>query len=381
MSQQLQEPTSVDVAAPRAASGAIDTDVHPNFRDGMRDLAPYMDPVWVKRLGIGGQGVHGGRMMGTEFRLPISPYVHSGGALRPDATPPDGGMPASDPQFVVEQLLDRFDYAAAVLLTGEIITLSGFPDPDVGAAVASASNRWLSEVWLSVDPRFKGSIVVGPRDPVAAVKEIERWADHPSMVQVFVPTLGGTRLGNRHFWPIFEASAHFGLPVALHPGGEASGVNGQISSVGPPKNYFEYHASHSTVYQAQLISLIVEGVFERFPGLRFIFLETGFAWLTEVMWRLDQKWHALRDEVPWLTRLPSEYVLESVRASTQPMYEPANRAHLGYLLEMVHADQVLCYSSDYPHWDTDDLPQTLKALPAEMRRRIMIDTPTEFYGL
>jgi predicted TIM-barrel fold metal-dependent hydrolase len=362
-------------------SGAIDADVHPNLRHGIQDLAPYLDEAWARRLGLDRRTGWGGSIPGMQVDLPVSHYTNIGGSMRLDAIPPEGGPPGSDPGFVVEDLLDRFQYGAAILTSGTGLSISGYSDAGVGAAVATAQNRWLEKEWLEFDDRFKGSIIVGPRDPASAVEEIERWAGDPRMVQVYIPNLDGIRLGTRHFWPIFEAAEHFGLPIAVHPGGETAGVNGHMSAVGPPSYYFEYHSSHGQIYQAQLISLVAEGVFERFPKLMAVFIETGYAWLIEVMWRLDQKWHAVKDEVPWLTRLPSEYIREKVRVASQPMYEPSEPRHLEYLLEMIHADELLCFSSDYPHWDTDDPVRATSSIPAKLRRKVMIDTPAALYGL
>ena len=36
-------------------TGIIDSDVHPNFKDGLRDLRPYMTEAWQRKLGIGGE--------------------------------------------------------------------------------------------------------------------------------------------------------------------------------------------------------------------------------------------------------------------------------------------------------------------------------------
>jgi predicted TIM-barrel fold metal-dependent hydrolase len=300
--------------------------------------------------------------------------------MRLDAIPPTGGPPGSDPAFVIEDLVDRFGLAAAILNGQPGLFFGGFPDPDVARVLSSAHNEWLAAEWLDYDPRFKGSIVVGPRDPASAVEEIARWASHPSMVQVYLPTCN-IRLGDRHFWPIFEAAEHYGLPVCVHPGGEGIGVNEGLFPIGPPTYYFEFHASLSLPYQAQLISLIGAGVFERFPDLKVVFCEGGFAWLIETVWRLDQKWHALRDDVPWLSRLPSEYVRDHVRVTSQPMYEPARKEHLHHLLEMVDASDILCFSSDYPHWDTDDPVKALSVIPAALRQRMMQDTPRALYNL
>src|SRR6185503_19967652 len=100
----------------------------------------------------------------------------------------------------------------------------------------------------------------------------------------------------------------------------------------------EWHTALSQVFHGNTISLVCQGVFERFPDLKVVIGEGGIAWLLDVMWSLDKDWRSLRDEVPWLTRLPSEYIVDHIRLTTQPFVEPEKRSHLHALLEIVHAD-------------------------------------------
>jgi uncharacterized protein len=367
--------------AVQSPAGAIDCDVHPHFQNGTRDLAPYIDDAAQVRMGIKdaraawGQGLPSG-----EVRIPVNPFVNPGGTLRADTLSPNGGPPASDPEFTKQDLLDRYDLGAAMLIGGNMLGLGGFHDGDLPASFATAYNRWLDDKWLQHDPRYLGSILVAPHDPAKAVAEIEAWGDNPRMVQVYIPDRQGLPLGRRHFYPIYEAAAHYKLPIAAHPGGASAGFNGSMVAGGDPAYYYDFHTTLSQVGQTHVVSLVTEGVFERFPGLKFVFTEYGFAWLPHVMWRMDNNWKALRRDVPWVKRLPSEYVLEHIRFTTQPLYEPRDRNHLKMLMELMHADQVLMFSTDYPHWDTDDPNHAWRKLPQEYRQSVMHDTPRNFYA-
>jgi predicted TIM-barrel fold metal-dependent hydrolase len=107
------------------------------------------------------------------------------------------------------------------------------------------------------------------------------------------------------------------------------------------------------------MSLVMEGVFERFPSLKVVIIEAGVAWMASLMWRMDKHWKTLRSETPHLKRLPSEYIRQHVWLTTQPIEEPENRKHLIETIDWIGWDKI-CFSSDYPHWDFDD---PLYALP------------------
>ena len=86
------------------------------------------------------------------------------------------------------------------------------------------------------------------------------------------------------------------------------------------------------VFFAQLTSLIGEGTFERFPGLRVALLEGGFTWLPSLMWRLDKEWKGLRRDIPWVRRPPSETIRERVRLSVQPLEPYTHPTYPAFLL-------------------------------------------------
>jgi predicted TIM-barrel fold metal-dependent hydrolase len=112
-----------------------------------------------------------------------------------------------------------------------------------------------------------------------------------------------------------------------------------------------------------------------------VFVECGIGWFPHVMWRLDRNYKSLRQEVPWLTRLPSEYMREHLRLTTQPIEEPPATEQFLDLLEMMDARQTLMFSSDYPHWDFDDPLAAFKHVTEPLKRRSFHDTAAELYGL
>ncbi len=356
----------------------VDVDVHPHYRDGINDLLEYLPVEWRRKVGAGPNRAWA-KQLGVELALPQNNlYMNPSSIIRRDTIPADGSPPASDPKQVIDQLLDPHRIDRAILLPGDVMGLGITPDPDLAAAVASANNDWMIERWLAFDDRFRGSLCVAPQNPQAAAQEIDRLGPDRRISQVFWPTTANF-MGERQYYPIYEAAERHGLPICIHPGAEAVFLRGPGVASGSPTYYIEHHTLIPQVFASNLVSMICQGVFERFPKLKLVLIEGGFAWLPGVLWRLDKNWRSVRDEVPWVKRLPSEYVWEHVRFSTQPLVEPS-REELLQMCQMIHAERTLLFSSDYPHWDFDDPLTALDSLPPEMRRRIVVENAIETYG-
>ncbi len=343
----------------------VDTDVH-NGPKHPRELLPHLPKVWHEQF--------------LEMNIGAARLYYSAvGGSRKDAVPDAGGAPGSDPEFMIRQLIEPYGIDYAILNSG--IEISLYPDPDYANAVASAWNDWMAERWLTVSPVFRGSILINSADPQAAAAEIDRMAGHPGMVQVIMTSAASRLLGQRMYHPIYEAAERNGLPVAIHPGGEGRGISPAPTAPGYPTRYMEWHNILPTSYMAHINSLVCEGVFEKYPGLKFVAIEGGIAWLPHLMWRMDKNYKALRSTTPWLKRRPSEYIREHIYLTTQPIEEPDDPKHLQYIFEMIGAERNVMFSTDYPHWDFDNPLMALPPMDRELKRRIMGLTALELYRL
>jgi predicted TIM-barrel fold metal-dependent hydrolase len=201
------------------------------------------------------------------------------------------------------------------------------------------------------------------------------------MVQVLMASGSSRLFGQRFFYPIYEAAQRNGLPIAVHPGTEGAGTAGSPTPAGRPSRYMEWHNILPINYMAHINSLVCEGVFEKFPDLKFVGIEGGVAWLPHLMWRMDKNYKALRSTTPWLKQLPSQYIRQHVRLTSQPIEEPENDDHILQIFEMIDAKNILMFSSDYPHWDFDNPKMALPPLKGEMKERIMAGNAAELYNL
>ena len=350
----------------RTLPSIIDTDIHAR-PDSARVAAHLPEPFRTRFLsGNRGVGYPG--------------YWNPIGVRRADAVLPDGSDIADSAHGLGTHFLDVYNIEYGILNVDDLaVGLS--PDADFAAAIVSAVNDVIVEEWLPVDPRFRASLIVSPADPALAVREIHRLGGHPGVVQVLMPSGARMPYGQRYYHPIYQAATEYNLPIAIHPGSEGAGIAYPPTPAGYPSTYFEFHTGLITSYIGHLISLVTEGVFVKFPTLRWVMIEGGVAWLPPLMWRFDKNYKALRQTTPWLTRLPSEYIQDHMLLTTQPIEEPANPEHLQQILAMFDAGRMLMFSTDFPHWDGDTPDFAARAIPSALRSRVMSETARELYAL
>jgi predicted TIM-barrel fold metal-dependent hydrolase len=345
---------------------AIDTDVH-NDLPSYAELKPFLATKWHPWLENGAPG------------FAARAYANTGSGRMDDAVREEDNLCAGDPQWVIQQLLEKYRIDLGVC-TGTMTGVSIQHNPAFCTALIAAYNDWELEKWVRPFPRFKGSIHLAPQDAEAAAREIHRHGDDPGMVQVLMASAARLPYGNHHYWPIYRAAVEHNLPVAIHVGAEGTGLANPPTSVGYPSSYLEFHTDHSQTMMGHCVSMVAEGVFEEFPTLRFGFIEGGICWAPYVMWRLDRLYPALKAEVAYLKKLPSEYILNNCYFSTQPIEEPDNPRQLLQMFEMLRAERTVIFATDYPHWDFDNPLTAFSFFPAALRRRIFVDNVVEFYG-
>lgn len=341
----------------------IDCDIHPAV-PSLKALLPYLDDHW--RETVVERGVHELDSISYPTEAPLS--------ARPDWRPATGKAGANL-ELVQRQALDAFGSRLAICncLYGIQLLFS----EDMAAVFARAVNEWIAREWLDKEPRLRASIVVPIQNADMAVEEIERWAPDRRFVQVLLLVMGETMLGRRHHWPIYAAAERHGLPIGIHAG---SGYRHPVTSVGWPSYYTEDYVAQAQAFQAQLASLIAEGVFAKFPALKVVLIESGFTWLPAFVWRLHKYWRGLKMEIPWVDRPPQDIVRDHVRFTLQPLDAPESPDALAKVLDHMGSDDFLLFSTDYPHWQFDGGDALPPGLPRDLVRKILLDNPLETYS-
>ncbi|WP_051355363.1 amidohydrolase family protein [Mesorhizobium erdmanii] len=352
----------------------VDTDVHHCYRT-KSELFPYLSKFNAERFAEWGFG-------GIE----MDPHASSGGyhGTRVDFEEQDNGEilgSNGDAQSCGKRLLDAHGIDLGILTGGPAQTASALADVDYGSALCRAFNDYSLEHWLAKDARFRLNLAINSQDPLGAAAEIDRLGSHPAVCGIML-SCGATRpFGQRFYHPIYEACARHGLAVTMHFGSEGAGINPPPSPAGWPSYYIEMRLLRPPSYAVHLASFIFEGVFEKFPTLKVAMVESGFAWVAPLMWKMDLDWKGLRRWTPWVKRLPSEYLMEHFRFGTQPLDEPADPEALKQIINWIGGSRTLMFASDFPHWDSDDPMMTLSDQPEDLRRRIFAENAIETYKL
>jgi predicted TIM-barrel fold metal-dependent hydrolase/nitrite reductase/ring-hydroxylating ferredoxin subunit len=363
MSDVIDRPILAEEVAAKSRLRIIDCDVHPSIH-AHSDLDQFLPKRWQQHL----------RTYGSHLRTPYigtTPYPRSSPLIaRRDAWPPTGGPPGSDLDFMRKQHLDPLDVEYGILQVLDLFIFSQ-QNLEFGAAIQRAINDWQLAFWSDRDPRLKASILAGQDDTEFAIAEIERCAKIGRYVQINVCPRANEPLGRRRYWPIYARAQELGLPLGIHVGGYGGHAP---TGGGWPSYYVEEHQSNAHTMAAQLTSLVLEGVPERFPNLKIVFIEGGFGWIPSATWRMDRHFESLPQRGA-ASQAPAVGICEGAFLVHDAADRRADEGrHLRSLIEWVGADRLL-FSSDYPHWDFDDPRYAFRTPLTETERR-RSSTPT-----
>jgi predicted TIM-barrel fold metal-dependent hydrolase len=344
----------------------VDADVHVNIPT-LDVLKPYLKPYWLEFVNETGF-----------LAPPWLPTLYPPGApttVAPEWLPADGRPAASSLDLLREHLLDPFEIDRAVLNC--YWGLESMRHPDFALGLAQAINDWLIAEWLDKDERLRASIVVPGFVPAEAAAEIDRVGGHPGFVQVLLPVRSSRMYGQRIWHPMWEAIERNDLVAGIHYGGTP---DGPPTATGFPSWFLEEYVGHVQAFQAQLLSLVGEGVFEKFPGVRVSLLEGGFSWLGPAMWRMDKEWKGLRRDIPWVKQPPSQTIREHIKVSAQPQ-DAGPAEHFRHVVEWLGSDEMLMFASDYPHGHVDRISSLLEVLPEQSHGKLMAGNALTHYRL
>lgn len=264
--------------------------------------------------------------------------------------------------------MNAFGIDYAVLFPTAMLSLGLHPQADFEVSLAWAYNRWLVEKVLAKQPRIKSLLYLPFNDPDACYRMVKEFAGKPGVIGFMVTTVRYKPVHDNAYMKTYKLMEEAGLPLAFHAGFNSSDRNFEQAN-----RFITVHALGFTFYNMiNIFNWVVNGLPERFPKLKVVWLESGLAWLPFVMQRMDNEYMMRSSECPLLKKLPSEYITDMFYGC-QPMELTANPEMLEQTFKFIKAETQLLYASDYPHWDFD-APSVIYDLPflSESQKRAIL---------
>jgi predicted TIM-barrel fold metal-dependent hydrolase len=308
----------------------------------MRDQAKYQ--------GVGGGGIASASGGYQEL---------AGRITRWDGRRPEKLQPSEQRDLTLtRRWMDAIGIDQLCLFPTPMLGLGLTPRPEVEVALARAYNRWLCEVVLAHEPRIKSSLYLPLNDPEATYQMVKDFAGKKGVIGFTICSPHYKAVYDNAYIKTYALLEEMGLPLVFH----GAFAWGQDQSFSLCNRFMAVHALGFSWFNIlHCTNWLCNGMPERFPKLKVVWVESGLAWIPFLMQRLDNEWMMRSSEVPLLKRKPSDYMRE-MYYSTQPMEMVQNRDALELTFKMINAETQLMYASDYPHWDMD-LPSTIYDLP------------------
>lgn len=200
----------------------------------------------------------------------------------------------------------------------------------------------------------------------------------PGILGFMVTAVRYQPIHQNRFVKVFAALNERGLPLAFH-----SGPNWSDRPFEQLNRFLDVHALGFPFYaMIQTTNLVLNGIPERFPRMKLIFMEAGQSWVQLLIARLGNEYRQRSSEAPLLKRLPSEYIRE-MYFITQPLEPFDDVDHARAMFEEINGESQLLYSSDYAHQDFDLPTQVydLAFLSDRARRAILGGNALSLFGL
>ena len=259
------------------------------------------------------------------------------------------------------------------------LMLGGIADPELSAACCRAYNRWLFDFCREDPKRLLGAAMVPFISVEKAIAELRYARKELGFKTVFLRPNphGGRVLHSRENDPFWAAVEELDMSVALHSG-SASDLPTVAMDRYADNSMTRHLVSHTVEIALGCLSLIMRGVCERFPKVRFALFESGGGWVAGWLDRMDRHFEKTFSDAEVKTR-PSDVF----RRQCWVAFDPAEGS-LHHVAEYIGIERVL-FATDYPH--PDGVPDATryiresKTLSPRAQQRILYDNAAAFFGL
>ncbi len=342
-----------------------------------KEIVPYIDDPVIRQRAEVGTGPSGAPSSMVP-RGPVGDRTVGGRIQRYNLSSEQRAAEPRTPDVgVVKKAMDAIGTDYAILFPTALINMGILPEIDVQVAVSRAYARWITERVLPGEPRLRTMIALPFNDPDACYEMIEEFGGRTGVVGFVVGSTFHRPVHHRHYMKVYAAIEERGMPLAFH-----STYNWQDRLTEQFNKFLSAHGVGRTLYNiVHLTNMVINGIPERFPRLRLVWMESGIAWISFLMQRLDNEYMMRSSEAPLLKKKPSEYMREFFY-TVQPL-ERSNLDLHKATFAAVRAETQVLYASDFPHWDFD-LPSSLYDLPflsEDAKRRMLGGNAIGLFGL
>ena len=354
----------------------VDVDAHHYENESYKDVFSYIDSPVIRRAAMESTK-RGGRSSMLNSQVG---YQDLGGRItrhdlrRLEQTPPDTHRDIA----MTKAWMDAMGVDYACLFPTPMLFLGLHPQVEIEVAMAQAYNRWLCERILGQEPRIISMLYLPFNDPEAAYRTVQEFGDRKGVVGFMVTSPRYKPVHDNVYIKTYALLEEIGKPISFH-----AAYNWNDQALSMANRFIAVHALGFMWFNMiHMTNWVVNGLPERFPKLKVMWIESGLTWAYSLMQRLDHSYMMRTSDCPSLKRRPSEYMRE-MYYSTQPMEVPQDLSILEATFKMINAETQLVWSSDYPHWDFD-LPSVIYDLPflkEEAKRNILGANAARLFGL
>jgi predicted TIM-barrel fold metal-dependent hydrolase len=242
---------------------------------------------------------------------------------------------------------ERID-VAVLFGAGLAGTIPALDNAGLAIELARARNSWLAREYCAADPRrIKGTAALAQQDIGACVEELRRTVTEFGFVGAsLLPNVKGRHLGDSYYFPLYREAERLNVPICVHMflgryGSDAVGTE-RVD-----KFFYSHLFGHSFEQMIALSVVIGEGVLDRFPALRFVFLESGCGWVPYWLNRLDEHQEVLGVQLPALKEVPTRLL----RRGQLYFSCEADESELAHVINVIGDDWIV-FASDYSHFDS-----------------------------
>jgi uncharacterized protein len=336
----------------------VDIDAHVSETQFWPEIIALIENDVIRDMALG-QGIRPGSgntallnvVPGTSHQPLYGRIPHQAGLM--EKVEPNGSHHFTE---LARRAMDSMGIDYQVVFPTPMLLLGMHPQDDIEVALSKAYNRWATERILPEDDRLKGLLYLPFNTPDACVEEVKKYADNPHIIGYTVASTRNKPVHHNAYMKLYSLIEETGKPLAWH-----SGFNWSDPSFAQLNRFISMH-SLSFVHWSliHMTNWIINGLPERFPKLKLLWVESGVAWVPFLMQRLDHEYMMRSCEAPALKRLPSDY-MRDMFYTTQPL-ERSNLKLLQATMDAMKAETQLLYASDWPHWDFDP-PASVTTLP------------------